>query len=430
MTTPADARPLRILHAPRNTAGQAGDTVAALRRLGHHVELWEDEPDPFGRDADRLLGYGQRDPARMWEAVSDAVAGFDVLHFHSGRTLVPRGWGGLPVYWDLPIYRALGLRVYFTFHGSDVRLGRIHEAVNPWIEHYTVPAPDDDRTEKWVQVMRTYADRMFAVSVNLLDYVPDAEYLPRVLDLAAWPALPIEQRVRPVIVHAPTRRSTKGSELLLAALDDLAAEGVEFDLRLLEGVPHSEVRAAIQEADILLDNVIAGSYGIVSLEAMASGRLAVANMSEALRAEHPDAPVVHVDLETLRDRLRALIGDVDERRRLAALGRAFVARVHDADRIAARLDEAYRAPRSTVPVRTMPDWASLGGRRQLERLEVHVARLETQLARSHAREMQLRGRLGLDPAIPVERPSAARRIFRRAVPHAVRSRIVRGIRRA
>ncbi len=426
---PDDTRPLRILHAPRNTAGQAGDIVAALRRRGHHVELWEEGADPFGRPADRLLGYGARDARRIWDAVADAVAGFDVVHFHSGRTLVPRGWGGLPVYWDLPVYRSLGLRVYFTFHGSDVRLGRIHRVVNPWIDHYTVPPPEDDRIEKWVQVMRTYADRLFAVSVNLLDYVPDAEYLPRVIDLAAWPELPIEQRARPVILHAPTSRSTKGSEILLSALDDLAADGVQFEPRLLEGVAHDEVRAAIHDADILLDNVIAGSYGIVSLEAMASARVAVANLSDGLRQRHPDAPVVHVDPDTVRDRLRGLIGDVEERRRLAALGRPFVARVHDADLIAARLEEVYRAPRSAVAVRTMPDWASMGGRRQLERLEVHAARLETELARSHAREAQLRTRLGLDPAIPVGQPSAVRRLARIAVPRSIRARLVRGLRR-
>jgi glycosyltransferase involved in cell wall biosynthesis len=424
MMPPDHAGPLRILHAPRNTASQAADTVEALRRLGHHVELWEAEPNPFGRDPDRLLGYGDRDIRRVWGAVADAVAGFDVVHFHSGQTLVP-GWSGLPVFWDLPIYRALGLRVYFTFHGSDVRLGRIHDAANPWSRYFTAHPLEDDRTEKWVQVMRTYADRMFIVSVNYRDYVPDAEYLPRVLDLAAWPALPVEQRARPVILHAPTHRSTKGTELLLAALDELAAEGVDFELRLLERVSHDEVRAAIRDADILFDNVIAGSYGVVSLEAMASGRVAVANMSEALRLEHPDAPVVHVDPDTVRDRLRSLVGDVDERRRLAALGRPFVARVHDADRIAARLDEAYTAPRPDVRVRTMPDWAAAGGLRRLEQAETRVARLETELARSRARETGLRVRLGLDPAIPPDNPSVARRLVRRTVPSSVRARVRR-----
>jgi hypothetical protein len=278
--------------------------------------------------------------------------------------------------------------------------------------------------------MRTYADRLFVVSVNYRGYVPDAEYLPRVLDLAAWPALPIEQRARPVILHAPTNRATKGSGILLAALSDLAGEGVEFDLRVLEGVSHGEVRTALETADILLDNVIAGSYGIVSLEAMASGRVAVANMSEALRQEHPDAPVVHVDPTTVRDRMRDLIADVGERRRLAGLGRPYVARVHDADRIAARLDEAYRAPRAAVPARTMPDWASLAGRRRVEVLESSLARLETDLARSRRREADLRARLGLDPAVPVEAPSAARRLARRLVPRAVRLRIAGRLRRA
>ena len=132
--------------------------------------------------------------------------------------------------------------------------------------------------------MRTYADRLFVVSVNYLAYVPDAEYLPRVIDLAAWPELPVAQREHPVIVHAPTRRTTKGTDVILAALDALRAEGLGFELRLLEGVPHAEVRAAIADADLLVDNVVAGSYGIVSLEAMASGKVAVANLSERLRA--------------------------------------------------------------------------------------------------------------------------------------------------
>jgi hypothetical protein len=44
----ADGAPLRILHGPRNIAGQASDVVAALRRLGHEAELWETQADRSG----------------------------------------------------------------------------------------------------------------------------------------------------------------------------------------------------------------------------------------------------------------------------------------------------------------------------------------------------------------------------------------------
>ena len=45
---------MRILHAARNVANQAGDVVVALRRLGHDAELWEYGANPFGFPSDRL----------------------------------------------------------------------------------------------------------------------------------------------------------------------------------------------------------------------------------------------------------------------------------------------------------------------------------------------------------------------------------------
>lgn len=426
MTDPG-VQPLRILHAPRNIAGQASDVVAALRRMGHHAELWEETPEAFGRRGDRVLDEGDRDARAVWDTIGEAVDRFDIVHFHFGQTLVPRGFDGLPAFWDLPVYRALGLRVYFTFHGTDARIGRIHRAMNPWSHLFAASSePDDDRVEKSLQVIRTYADRMFVVSVNYLGYVPDAEYLPRIIDLTGWPVLAPVQRDRPVLVHAPTRRGTKGSDLILGALESLRAEGVEFELRLLEGVSHDQVRAELADADVLIDNVIAGSYGIVSLEAMACGKVAVANLSENLRAAHPDAPVVHVDPDTFPDVMRRLILDPGWRGALAARGRPFVERVHDADRIAARLVEAYTAPRADVPRRTMPDWASLARVRRIEALETRVDRVETDLARSRRRESDLRRRLGLDPE---GGPSGLRVLARRVLPASVRARLRGGLRR-
>lgn len=420
MTEPG-VQPLRILHAPRNVAGQAGDVVAALRRLGHEAELWEERPEAFGRSADRVLDQGDRDARSVWTAITEAVDRFDVVHFHFGQTLVPRGFAGLPPFWDLPVYRSLGLRVYFTFHGSEVRIGRIHGEMNPWSRLFAGSSePDDDHTEKSIQVMRTYADRMFVVSVNYLRYVPDAAYLPRVIDLSRWPVVTSAQRQRPVIVHAPTRRGTKGTDLILAGLERLRAEGLEFELRLLEGVPHDRVRGELADADVLVDNVIAGSYGIVSLEAMACGKVAVANLSEDLRAAHPDVPVVDANPDTFADTMRLLIRDPERRQALAARGRPFVERVHDADVIAGRLVEAYRAPRVEALRRTMPDWMSSARVRRIETLETRMGRLETDLARTRRREADLRRRLGLDPQRP---PSRLRRLARRFLPVSVRSRL-------
>lgn len=414
--------PLRILHAPVNIAGQAGDVVAALRRLGHHAELWEERENAYGRPGDRLVGG--LDAAGVWRLVEEAADRFDILHFHFARTLVPKGMPGLPPFWDLPLYRALGRRVYFTFHGSDIRIERIFREMNPHAASIPMPkSADDDRVEQAIGVMRAYADRLFVTSVNYFEYVPDAAYLPRVIDLHAWPEPPLPSRGRPVVLHAPTHRDRKGTPQILADLEALAADGVDFELRLVEGVPHAQIREELAAADVLVDNINAGAYGIVSLEAMASGRVTVANLSEAVARAHPDAPVVNVSPDTFRETMRRLLTDSRERESLAQRGRPYVAAVHDADRIASQMVEAYTAPQLPVRAHAMPDWVTPGKTRPNAVLEARLARTEADLARSQRRETELRELLGLAP----DGLSTPRRLARVVIPHRWRARILRSL---
>jgi hypothetical protein len=160
----------------------------------------------------------------------------------------------------------------------------------------------------------------------------------------------------------------------------------------------------------------------VSLEAMASGTVAVSNFSDTVLAAHPDLPVVRIDPDTVADRLARLLRDPDERRRLAVAGRAFVERAHSADVGAAVLVEHYRAPRRPVPDRAMPDWISLARARRIESLETRLGKLEQDLARARLREDALCAQLA---GTGDSSTSIARRTARRVVPHRVRRWFVR-----
>jgi hypothetical protein len=395
---------MRILHAARNIANQPADIVRALRALGHEAEVWEYDANPFGFEVDRTIPLDReaQDPAVFWQTFQEAIERFDILHFHFARSLFPNQWGGLPPFWDLPIYRILGKKVFFTFHGTDIRIRRIHEQVNPWSYYRSSDIEaDDDRTEKVIEVCRTYANRMFVTSVDYLHFVPEAEVMPRVIDLAAWPEQPPVQRDVPVVLHVPSRRGTKGTDRILAGLERLRAAGVPFEQRLLEGVPHDEAKQAIADADVIIDNVLTGDYEVVSIEAMAASRVAVANVGETARAAFPDAPVWTLDPDTFDERMTTLLTDPERRRELAARGRAYVGRVHDAPVIARRLVDAYESDDPSVPVRAFPDWLSLAPARRIETLETQLARSRTELARTRLREEELRARLGLPSLGPV-----------------------------
>jgi soluble cytochrome b562 len=186
-------------------------------------------------------------------------------------------------------------------------------------------------------------------------------------------------------------------------MKQLAEEGVQVDFRLLEGVSHDEARRAIQGADIIVDNLLTGDYEVVALEAMASSRVAVANIQAAVAAAYPDAPVVSADPDSFVERMRSLIANVDERRELAARGRPYVARIHDSPVIAEKLLGFYRADYPPIRAGTLPDWFSVDGARQIERLDSRIARLEQDVARERRAQDVLRGRLGLPPLRIAER---------------------------
>ena len=154
-----------------------------------------------------------------------------------------------------------------------------------------------------------------------------------------------------MIVHAPSSRRRKGTEHVLAA-----CEGLDAELEIVEGLHHDEARERYRRADIVVDQLNAGWYGLFAIEAMALGKPVLTFLHDEAVARTEAAlglrvPIVNVTKETLRDRLAELVADPERRRRIGAESRAYVERVHDIERIADRLLELYAAAVGSPGVR-------------------------------------------------------------------------------
>lgn len=166
--------------------------------------------------------------------------------------------------------------------------------------------------------------------------------MPVVVDVERWATSePVLERSRPLVMHAPSNPRLKGTEAIETALHRLAGTGL-IEYRRLEGVPNDRMPAALAEADIVVDQLVMGLYGVGACEAMAAGRVVVSYVGDDVRARVRattglDLPVAEAGPDTLADVVAGIVTDRDAARELAAAGPGFVREVHDGSRAAAAL---------------------------------------------------------------------------------------------
>jgi glycosyltransferase involved in cell wall biosynthesis len=305
---------VRVTHCPVNTAGAPWQNVEALRRKGVDARLVVFERYRLHPEADWSLerhGGFVRQQLTQWRALARLLPQTDVFHFYFGLTLVPKSA-------QFPILRVLGKRSVMHFLGSDIR-GK-PPAELAWAKR---------------------AGARIVGSYDAIRWVPDADVVPPGIHPADYVPRPAAGRERPVVVHAPSSRRRKGTEHVIAACAQLPVE-----LEIVEGLHHDEARRRYEDADIVVDQLNAGWYGLFAIEAMALGKPVVTFLHDEAVARTEEAfglrvPIVSATASTLVERLRPLVESAEERRRIGAESRAYVERVHDVDKAADRLLEIY-----------------------------------------------------------------------------------------
>ena len=298
-----------------NFAGIGWTNVQALRRKGIDARLVVFNTQPAHPEADEDLhlppGPAWRRQAMQFRALAKLLPNTDVFHFYFGLTLVPKRI-------QFPILKAARKKSVFHFVGSDIR-GK---------------SPDE-------LAYGRLADAQIVGSYDAARWIPEAEVVPPGIDLSAIEPVPPRTDGPVRVAHAALSRRRKGTELVVAACEEL---GLELDV--IENVRHDEVGPRLAQADIVVDQLNSGWYGLFAIEAMAYGKPVVGYIHDeaatrTAAAFGVDLPIVRTTKETLAADLRSLLESAEERRARGAAGRSYVERVHDADKMADRLIDIY-----------------------------------------------------------------------------------------
>ena len=372
---PGIDRPIRVLHCPSSIGGGPQSLASAQRELGLDSVSVVYQKNQLGFSSDEVLFHEEdTDFYKFFQVLSlllRALKTFDIIHYNWGSPLFPflsptivraeerltrRLWS--PLYHmlfpflDTKLFRAAGKGIAVTYNGSDARqkdycLSNHEITFVEEVDFYT--AEFDFRKRRQIAQFSHYADRIYAVSPDLLSMLPPSELLPVPRDMRQWSPLYSAPRARPRILHAPSKRGVKGTRFLLEAADRLRREGVQFDLELVENLPHAKARQRYGQADLVVDQLLLGWYGGFAVEAMALGKPVIAYLREgdlhvlpqAMREENPVINATPTTIyDVLKDWLTVRRQEFPERGRA---GRAYVERWHDSRVIAKRLLADYTA---------------------------------------------------------------------------------------
>lgn len=253
---------------------------------------------------------------------------------------------GQTLLWRLEafLYRLSGIRTIVMPYGADIFLySRVSDSA---IRHgLLLSYPGAGRKEEkiagriryWVRNADVVVMGFTMDGIGRWDAAP-GNFL--CIDVDCWSAKESHSdhdgRSGPVrVLHAPNHRGVKGTEFLMAAIEELRTEGFDVELILLESVPNERVRVVMGEVDILADQFVLPGYGMNAVEGMAVGLPVLSNLQNESYVRIfrrysflNECPILSTTPETIKANLRTLITDPGLREQLGRAGRQYVEKYH------------------------------------------------------------------------------------------------------
>ncbi|WP_226526789.1 glycosyltransferase family 4 protein [Metabacillus niabensis] len=330
---------MRVLHY--GFGGQMITMCESLKKIGVNSKSYHMMSSTQKFKADVCFEQKELTKAQLNRILTDASKEFDVFHFHFGRTFMfDRS--------DLPLLKAQGKKLIVQHRGSDVRrISVARNFNNPYVQ-IKKGFSDENKRISILKQLSASIDHAIVADHELKPYIEGfykkIHVVPQAIHLDHFlPKYPSLHQEKPLIIHSPTHYKVKGTKHVLAAIDRLQKEGHRFRFRLLTNLSHEEALKLYRTADIVIDQLLIGSFGVFSLEAMALGKPVICYLRDDLIEKYPqELPIVNANPDTLYLNLKSLLVDAKKRHHLGQQGRNYAEAHHDSGIIAKKLKQIYQ----------------------------------------------------------------------------------------
>jgi hypothetical protein len=258
-----------ILLGATNSAGQANSWARALRNAGRSAEslqIISDETTAWfsaDRTIKRIEWKDTNFRKKLFKEISSKNTGvlLESLRpiFALNQPSLFTAQEGLNDLIDL--WRS-GLKVAVVFHGSDIR-DQLHHAKMDVFSPYRNPIDPAkfeavrvraDQTRLVARNLNRHRIKHFVTTPDLLHELPDATWLPAVIDIAKFETTTeVKNSSGPLkVLFLPSNGWLKSEGLVTPVLDKLVKEGV-IKLIATGPVSNAQMPALVESADVVID---------------------------------------------------------------------------------------------------------------------------------------------------------------------------------
>ena len=346
-------RPLRVLHLPTNIRWIMDVIIEGQNEIGIETQkfilcgksFYAPLRDPNGR----YRGWPEfvKQLMRFMKKYVSALLWADVVHWQYCTRFWPKESALRKL--DFLMLKLLRKPAIAQFHGMDFRRNYDWAIENPlWLEAFSESEMEYFENVAYV-TQRDFSEAglLLAMGYGMLPSVlPEnldrAVLLERSVDIANLSPAFNRASETVVIMHGPSLPQSKGTKYVESAIEEIEKlRKIKFVL--LKDMDHDEVVEKLGEADIVIDQLLNGDYGLASIEALARGSAVVTYIADSLKSAYPSSlPIVSATPDTLVDVLLDLIDNPEKRNEIAKQGYAYAYGVHSLESTIPEVLRAYR----------------------------------------------------------------------------------------
>lgn len=327
----------RIFLGLENTAGIFTSLKIGFKALGIDADFYSFSAHLFKYKPDKILKYFRNPILRKIQKsmlILKMILRYDYFIFSAEGTLLPK-------FKDVKIFNKFGKKCIVIFTGCDVRM------------------PENVAQFKWNCCKECDSDYKMHVGCILDTKPAKTKRIEDAFDLIVCPEeaalslikksfnvlFPVnpelfkkniipKTREKLRILHAPSNEVYKGTKYILKAIENLKPK-YDFEFRKVSNISIDELYKEIEEADIVIDQMLGGFYGVFATEAMAMNKPVVCYMRPDLWEKiKSHCPVINANPDNLEDILENLLKNSDSLKAIGLKSREYVEKYHDAKVIA------------------------------------------------------------------------------------------------